>query len=407
MISTAFPDLIITYYPATTDPTSTRARYCGLAYPKTQRWHDTASTNSYIYYNQTDPFYDGSNDGIMYGYSGGDSPTGYEYSPAENAANLYTYCTSKTGTSDTWSNYGGSCTNYQFIPTDSDWALGFYNWGQQMPWYWVGPTWFSATSYSNSSSPQGYLHVVVGDLSNTTQFNNVYNVLNPHANDSAGYMSCTASNKNQCVDSNQLPYIVNGSNTPTAGTLKTALSYFNGQYSGQSSPITSVCQKNYIIFVTDGLPSTKLDGSQPLDFRSSCPRCLRSLTIFRRTCRAHSAAQPKHFPSKLMFSGVGLTSDAKANLDQMAVHGGTPTSTGHAYYADDPSQLTDALQTIMIDLLGRVSAGSAISILSEGQTQNGANMLQGVFYPTKYFGTTTISWPGYLYDYWFYYSYGL
>ena len=42
-----------------------------------------------------------------------------------------------------WNGYNGSCKNYQFIPTDSDWALGFYNWGQKMPWYYVGPTWFS------------------------------------------------------------------------------------------------------------------------------------------------------------------------------------------------------------------------------------------------------------------------
>ena len=31
-------------------------------------------------------------------------------------------------------------------------------------------------------------------------------------------------------------------------------------------------------------------------------------------------------------------------------------------------------------------------------------MLQGVFYPGKYFGTGMINWPGYLYDYWFYNS---
>ena len=58
----------------------------------------------------------------------------------------------------------------------------------------------------------------------------------------------------------------------------------------------------------------------------------------------------------------------------------------------------------MVNLLGQVSSGSAISILSEGQTQNGANMLQGVFYPTKYFGTTAITYPGYLYNYWYYNS---
>src|SRR5208283_5339627 len=110
------------------------------------------------------------------------------------------------------------------------------------------------------------------------------------------------------------------------------------------------------------------------------------------------------FPIKTYVLGMGLTAEAKANLDQMAVAGGTVTSAGHAYYADNPTQFVDALNSIITDLLSNVSAGSAISILSEGQTQNGANMLQGVFYPTRAFGQAAVSWPGYLYDYWFYNS---
>ena len=96
----------------------------------------------------------------------------------------------------------GTSNSEQFRPTDSDWALGFYNFGQSMPWYYVGQTWFSSTSPSTN---QGYLNVAVGDLSNSTQFNSVYNILNPHANDSAGYMSCTSSNMNTCTDSNSCP----------------------------------------------------------------------------------------------------------------------------------------------------------------------------------------------------------
>ena len=75
-------------------------------------------------------------------------------------------------------------------------------------------------------------------------------------------MSCiqTGSNANHC------PYIINATNTPTAGTLNSALAYFNGQYQNAgvnyASPITSKCQKNYIIFVTDGLPSTLMNGTQ-------------------------------------------------------------------------------------------------------------------------------------------------
>jgi type IV pilus assembly protein PilY1 len=436
-MTTGFPDLIITNYSTTTDPTSTRARYCGLAYPKTQRWQNpTDPQGRYVYYNQTDPFYDTSNDGIMFGYSGGD--VGAAYSPAENYANTYTYCTNKNETNDNdiWTGYSGNCTNYQFEPTDSDYALGFYNWGQQMPWYYVGPTWFSDSS-PPSGSPQGYLHVGIGALSNSTQFNAVNNILNPNVNNSSttnGYMSCTASNKNTCS------YIVNAANTPTAGTLQTALNYYNGTYTNpttnqvMASPITSTCQQNFIIYVTDGLPDTMLNGSQSFNqycyngsgqtnnqacggtTGTTCPtaypdcvttgmgQALSELAQLQTNVQQTIGGTKTTFPVQTYVLGVGMTTTAETNLDQMAAAGGTLTTSGHAYYANNPSELTEALQAIMTNLTSRVAAGSSISILSEGQSQSGANMLQGVFYPNKYFGSTAIDWPGYLYNYWFYNS---
>ena len=72
----------------------------------------------------------------------------------------------------------------------------------------------------------------------------------------------------------------------------------------------------------------------------------------------------KIFPVLTYVLGLGLTSEAKTNLDAMANAGGTATTSGHAYYADEPDELTTALETIMVNLLGQVSSGSAISILS-------------------------------------------
>ncbi len=454
---TNFPDLILStvYYPATTDTTSTRARYCGLTYPKTQKWPNPTNPGKYVFYNQTDPFYDWGNDGIMFGYSGLDNGSGSAYSPWENASNYYIYCSQKTTTDDVWDGYGGNCYPEQFQPTDSDWALGFYNWGQAMPWYWVGPTWFSWSQ--SSGNPQGYLHVPVGPVNfcandsgvsngqacsttadctvpynsrcsnicynssgvsngqacssiaectdpsyNSSCSNKVLNILNPKANDSAGYMSCWAGNTPDGT-MNTCPYIVNASNTPTAGTLNTAFNYFNGQLSGYSSPITSPCQKNYIIYATDGLPSTFMNGSQPTPNPSVMSDLMQQ--VLAQVTQLQQGVTPisggTTYPIKTYVLGMGLTTEAKANLDKMANAGGTATS-GHAYYADNPDQFVDALNSIITDLLARVAAGSSVSVLSEGQTQNGANMLQGVFYPSKLFGAASISWPGYLYDYWFY-----
>lgn len=426
---TGFPDSIITAYPTNN---STRARYCSLVYPKTQKIANPDDTSNNIYWNQSDPLYSSSNLGTSFGYCGSDG--GHTYSTAENANNTYRVRGTKTGQSDAYLGYSGSSNDMTFQPTDSDWALGFYNFGQRMPWNYVGKTWFSSSSFGNTTStPQGYLHVVVGDLTNSTQYGNVYNILNPNAGSSSGYMSCTSSNKNSCS------YIVNAGNTPTAGTLATALNYFNGTLkqgsTTYSSPISTVCQKNYIIFVTDGLPDTLLNGNQPTDTASYCysssvqtngTKCSTTAdcsSSYNTYCASSALAQVlaqldnlqtnvSHsfsgtstvFPVKTYVLGMGLTATAKTNVDQMAVHGGTATTSGHAYYVDQPSDMTDALETIITDLLGRVSAGSAISILSEGQVQNGANMLQGVFYPSKNFGASSINWPGYLYNYWFYTS---
>ena len=169
-VGTAFPDLIITYYPVNN---ATRARYCGLIYPKT---HMKTLNGENVYYNTPDPFYDSSDDGTEFGYSGSDAGSGYAYNPADNANYTYAYFSTKTGTTDTYAGFSGYITHYSFQPTDSDWALGFFNWGQSYPWYYVGPTWFSQ---SGPPSPQGCLRVQVGDLSNTTQYSKVYNMLDP------------------------------------------------------------------------------------------------------------------------------------------------------------------------------------------------------------------------------------
>ena len=425
-----FPDLILStsVYPFN-EPTGVRARYCGLIYPKTQRMVNPTDPTSYIYWNQPDPMYAGGNLGTQFEYCGSDF--GSSYSAAENANNSYGSFSTKKGSGDAYvgGQYSNYTTSYTFEPTDSDWALGFHNFGQRMPWYYVGPTWFS--NGQGSGSPQGYLQVPLGDISNVTQYNNVYNILNPNLNNSAGYMSCTAGNKNTC------PYIINASNTPTAGALQTALNYFNGTLkqgtTTYTSPITSSCMKNYIILVTDGMPSTMLDGSQPTATTQYCYNS--SGVTNNQTCTATSsctAAYNAFCTTPVMgqvinqlydlqtnviqtFSGtkttfpvntyvLGIGSEANGNLNSMAVEGGTATSSGQAYYASNATQLSDALNSIMTNLFAGVSSGSSISILSEGQSQTGANMLQGVFYPAKSFMASTLTWPGYLYNYWFYNS---
>ncbi|MFZ2446758.1 MAG: hypothetical protein WAW37_10400 [Syntrophobacteraceae bacterium] len=422
-LDAAYRDAIITNAAANSQ---TRQTYCPLIYPKTQRKINPTDPSRYIYYKGAYPTYTGSDLGDYYFRYAGTDCSGTYYVPWNNPPYTYKQYTSKTGTADNFAGYTGYFSTGTYGPSDSDKALGYYNFGPRRYSYYIGDTWFS--NAAAPTSQMGYLKAPVGALDNTTHFDKVYDVLAPKENDSAGYMSCTASDKDTCS------YIVNAGLTPTAGTLKTAYNYFNGAYSttkycydsagwtnGQTcsstsgctspfnasctvtkSPIKSKCQKNYIIYVTDGLPSTNLAGQSTIDVASLMPEVITQLNNLKTGVTRNVDGANRTFPIKTYVLGVGLTAQAKTKLDQMAVAGGTATASGHAYYADNPTQLTDALQTIVTDLLARVASGSSISILSEGQTHMGANMLQGVFYPTKYFGSTVINWPGYLYDYWFY-----
>ena len=133
--------------------------------------------------------------------------------------------------------------------------------------YYVGRTWFA-----NSSPGGGYLQVAINDnnTANNAQLNALLAKLAPHENDEAGYMSC-----NNTGNPNQCSYIVNSGLTPTAGTLQLAINYFNGT-SGNASPIQYSCQKNYIVFVTDGLPSNDENGN-PGSASSLMPAVLNKL----------------------------------------------------------------------------------------------------------------------------------
>ena len=49
--------------------------------------------------------------------------------------------------------------------------------------------------------------------------------------------------------------------TTLKGTLTTAKSYFDGSLSGTTSPVAQTCQQNYVMLVTDGLPTGNSSGS--------------------------------------------------------------------------------------------------------------------------------------------------
>ena len=311
-------------------------RYGSLVYPHTQRKVNPSDPTNFMYFKHAYPFYSSSNYGTAFCYGTG-------YSPSEGAADSYTCWSIKTGTTDDYTVYSGSSFGMSFVPTDSDVALGYGDFGKRLNWYYVGRTWFA------SGSPgTGYLHAQVNDLTDkfgvkTATYTNVWNKLDPKESDEAGYMSCGLGDKNTC------PYIVNAGLTPTAGTLQEAINYFKGLgIYDKKSPITERCQKNFIIYVTDGLPSVNESGTAGTA-DSLTPAVLAKLDALRALVTGVKG-KDYTFDIKTYILGVGLSNEAKLKLDQMAARGGTDVG-GKAYYADNPDQLNTGLENIFSNII--------------------------------------------------------
>jgi hypothetical protein len=383
-----------------------RQTYCNLIYPKTQMYTDPNGVA--IYYKTPGTMYSGSNEGTRYMIS-----TGYNSKEYPGNTDSYSIYSAKTGTSDGNVGYSSLQSTSGFVPTDSDYAMGFYDFGQRNYWYYTSQTWFS-----NSSPGGGWLHREVArntDSPTNTQLNALLAKIGgnrtPQAfqNDETGYMACTST-----AAPNTCAYIVNSGLTPTAGTLQTATDYFNGSLTQSSvnynSPINYRCQKNYIIFVTDGAPSvsetgtadtsanlisavlTKLDGLRCPTSGATSANC--------KIQRVFSGTNYK-FDVKTFILGMGLKTSDQQYLDQMAVHGGTDSS-GKAFYANNATDLNNALVNIFQNILLQISSGTAASILNNSQG-SGANLLQAVFYPSKTFDSnTTATWIGELHNLWYF-----
>ena len=351
-------------------------QYADLVYPKAQRMVNPTDPSKFVYFKNAYPMYAPGNYGTAFCYA-----PYYNTNPIPvNGYSSYSYdCYStKTGTSDGYSGYSNLWFSSAFGPTDSDYAQGYDNFGRRIAWNYVGRTWFS-----NGSPGDGYLHVPVGDLLDdngnlTDTYNNLLSKLDPKENNEAGYMSCGNGDMNTC------PYVINAGLTPTAGTFQTAINYFKGA-AGYTSPIQGWCQKNFIIFVTDGLPDTDENGV-PGTTGSLMPTVLAKIDALRnitKTISGHSY----NFDIQTYVLGVGSDIKNTVPLDQMAVHGGTAVN-GHSYYANDPQQLADALQNVITDIIARSYSFTSPTIPSVRIVDN------ETLYISSFIPNGTPFWPG-------------
>jgi type IV pilus assembly protein PilY1 len=357
------------YNPANYNPAWTGAR--ASATNKKYRTPNLSSAGHFVYYNVALPFYSSGNYGTRFCYSN-TANAGNDFSNGEQPYigpwDTYRCFSTKTGTSDvlpTWENapseaasgYTNFWASFPLEATDSDFAQGISDVGRYVTWNWVSTTWFR-----NESPGRGFLHVPLKDLG-TTQ--------------AAAMKTKLACN----VPGNPAPCTVDGIQnaglTPIEGTLLTALDYYSGTWNNAAEgyvascyPLPESCGKNFVILLTDGLPSTDKTGAT-----------LTNPTVALDGAKSAAAAL-KAAGVETYVIGFALPYGVDpATLNQVAAAGGTVT----AYNAGDTTSLQKAFDTIFDDIFKKTSSFGSVSQNSTS-INTGSMVFQGGFDSTDWSG---------------------
>ncbi|MFC5495918.1 pilus assembly protein [Caenimonas terrae] len=177
--------------------------------------------------------------------------------------------------------------------------------------------------------------------------------------------------------------------TTLKGTLGTARSYFSGSLSGKATPIAQTCQQNFVMLVTDGLPTGDTSGNlySATDRANSCAWSTASNSCTSGsfgvaatdTISAISSLRttPVSGVSSINKDGTGAVTgkfdvqtyvvalgDTVANaqalsvMNAMAYNGGTDG----ALQASDATAFQNAIVRISDDITAKVGAAAAVAV---------------------------------------------
>jgi type IV pilus assembly protein PilY1 len=251
------------------------------------------------------------------------------------------------------SGYSTPLTIDTILPSTSDVAQGITDFGKLLPSTYVDRAWFN-----NSSPGMGYLHVPLA-LLDTTQAAKLNNKLT---------ISQPATDAN--LPTSPMAPLQNSGLAPLEGTLLTAKNYFLGDTlpSGQGGPVPSPpnsCGKNFLVLLTDGLPSVDKDGVPSPVVATSLAAVATQATNLRT-----SAATVKTY-----MVGFALPYGVNPNqLDTIAAAGGT----GSAYMANDTATLNTAFTNIFNNISAQTGSAASVAVNS-GSLNTGSRVYQAKF----------------------------
>ncbi|MFT5084287.1 MAG: hypothetical protein ACI9Y1_002341 [Lentisphaeria bacterium] len=341
-------------YDASFNPANYDDSYSGDRDSSTKKFRITnpADGGTYIYYNISLPFYAGGNFSTAFCYSGtADFDNGSE-SASIGPWDSYDCFSQKIGDNDDFNNYFGMVGRYGFVPTDSDYAQNILDFGTILTWQFVSKTWFS-----HSSPGRGFLHVEVGDV-DTARLNSLNNALGT----------------SQFTMATDTP-LRNAGLTPIEGALGSALDYYKGTLSNTehtggtpAAPPVNACEPHdYVILVTDGLPSVDASGAQLTDTSAAIASA------------AARAADLLANGIETYVIGFGLPNGVDGSLlDNIAIAGGT----SRTYLAGDSATLNNALKSIFLSLSNKDASSSSAAVLANNARGEGA-VIRAAYSPSK------------------------
>lgn len=177
--------------------------------------------------------------------------------------------------------------------------------------------------------------------------------------------------------------------TPLRGTLQSAKNYFSTSYAGKTSPVQYSCQQNFVMLVTDGLPTGTTTGSlysagdrtNTCTWSTSTNSCstgsfgdaakdaiaatnaLRtsSVTGYTSTNKDGTGAVTGKYDVQTYVVALGDTvanADALSVMNAMAYNGGT----GEAIPANNALAFQNAITKISDDITAKVGSSAAVAV---------------------------------------------
>jgi type IV pilus assembly protein PilY1 len=171
-----------------------------------------------------------------------------------------------------------------------------------------------------------------------------------------------------------------------------------------NSVVSSYNDGDGLIDTTPSATCPKFAGSRNLDDLSWLAKN-RSIRDFTETPAATDPEiNSKTITTYAVFNGVSSTDPNECNPEKLLMEtaeNGCGTSSGCYQRAENPAKLRTALEKAFLQISGRAASGTAASVLASGEG-SGANLIQAIFYPSRTFGTTQITWTGTLQNFWYY-----